>query len=1068
MNEQQALRDFCDKALPLCLADTFDRDAFKTLRREFYSDERRKRYRLSNPTLKEVAETLVAVLKRRGTPLAEIAATVSTKPFFRQIADNDRDRLLADLKRESDTYSEETLRKIAAGRSFEAVEVHKGTEIAQKAEETLADLQKRIDEKQAEYESLPSVLDEPDAINEPDFDPDADLQQAWWERFSLRANPFPGKDGLTLVDKELYEEVVVKTKPFKDILARLSRDGTCLFNTAFLLAGGFGFGKTTFLDYLSYVLIERDIVTLRISTTRQPPTSGAYIEAFQLRLKAALQKELDQLGMDIGTDFDADIDSFITEACLAVTARKKGILIVLDDYHKHRTQQAALFEFLGCLQITKDELTRNGIPVGFVVSGLPEWTDEIRRHPTLSGFLDSPVVVLPPITPASIADVFNKRIAAYSYDPTPRTLKLDFIQRVFHTLGDSHGYRDYLNRIITELEDNNLAIVDTPVDISEAELNAIRHEFEGRDALKSSLNKLLKESHFKRFTAQQISRCLELLVQLYVNNGVFERDTLFQTNTHYFLRLRDNQLIQKRKEQHKTYGNTFAWTVHSRLLDAIKAVKERFKREPQEYFLKIFAGDVFKRRQAQSVTRSAPETANPLTECMAFQLPDAARAHLQQATQLYESVLTDSAQSDHPAVLQRLEKSVSALLNAFFILDNSATLFARFGELTDEEKVALHWLGEDEAILEAYRRITQYRQDPSRYGYEQAKKNGLDMFQLLASHFTDLCKDVCDTKRPLPFRLHGKEHTNEELKLFEQVQGDYYSPEREKHFRYVEGMTDLIERRLRDFLYTTTQCLFGEESYFSHAPQGVLRYATRNAQKPTHASICNLYDQLTRPQYREILQSGGVLKKHVADQMIGWTADDWKLFGDQFVENTINTSHQLVKAFTPEQREKYERYCRLGRQFLAAMNKFVGDILLSKAFLISADSTGALPPVSEAVVRFCYVQGRFQPPTADTLIPRLRRPDDDVFKDREILHDHKVSRTSYEAVMTQIEHQLQGQGYCIVDAMELELLRNFYNVPIADFWSSLAYAVHGEQSLELIPWFGSKIMLRAKRPFGKR
>ena len=162
MNDQQALKEFCDKVLVICLADSFDREAFKRVRRECYSDVRRSRFGLSNPSAKEVAATIVAILKKRGNAKAEIAALITGKPFFQQIAENDRKRLLEELKQEPETYSAETLKRITSGRSFEAVEEHKGTEIAHEAKEKLADLEKQIKEKKAEFESLPSVLDEPD------------------------------------------------------------------------------------------------------------------------------------------------------------------------------------------------------------------------------------------------------------------------------------------------------------------------------------------------------------------------------------------------------------------------------------------------------------------------------------------------------------------------------------------------------------------------------------------------------------------------------------------------------------------------------------------------------------------------------------------------------------------------------------------------------------------------------------------------------------------------------------------------------------------------------------------
>ena len=73
-------------------------------------------------------------------------------------------------------------------------------------------------------------------------------------------------------------------------------------------------------------------------------------------------------------------DEKILEACRKLTTKKSGLLIFLDDYHKHNSHQNALFDFLALLQITKEELACAKIPVGFIVAGIPQWVDEIKKR----------------------------------------------------------------------------------------------------------------------------------------------------------------------------------------------------------------------------------------------------------------------------------------------------------------------------------------------------------------------------------------------------------------------------------------------------------------------------------------------------------------------------------------------------------------------------------------------------------------------------------------------------------------------------------------------------------------
>ena len=155
------------------------------------------------------------------------------------------------------------------------------------------------------------MLDE-DPPEEPDFDPEENITEAWWQRFAPKGNDaYRAKDGLTLIPDDLFENIVVKTKPFETILSRLIEIKLTFSTQHFLLTGGFGFGKTTLLDYLSYYLLGKEIFTVPVSTTRQPPTSGGYIETFQTRLKTKLIDELDKLGLEQRPTIDPkdDIDS---------------------------------------------------------------------------------------------------------------------------------------------------------------------------------------------------------------------------------------------------------------------------------------------------------------------------------------------------------------------------------------------------------------------------------------------------------------------------------------------------------------------------------------------------------------------------------------------------------------------------------------------------------------------------------------------------------------------------------------------------------------------------------------
>ena len=421
MTADGALQQFVADNLQFLSSEQFARDEYKRLHRACFVERHNKRFGM--PNLKDVATKVVKLLLSRGIAAAKVAAYIDDLPLFRDLGDPVRTTLKAmttsgQYKSRLTAEDFQTLQNASA---FEAVERHRGKEIEEQTRRQIVELEGKIKNKQEEYTSLPSVLDEKE-YTEPDFDPALEEVKSWWERFYLKSNPFPRKDGLSAVDTDLYESVVVKTEPFKRILGNLSRNPDCLFNTAFLLVGDFGFGKTTFIDYLRYYFVRQDVLPLRITCGKSHVTASGFIDAFYVTFATYLRAEIKSLNLPLPSSEGMELEDTLIELCRTLMTRKRGIIVFLDDYHKHQSATAAVFEFLGLLQILKDNMTRAHLKVGFVVSGLVDWVAQLATHTQMSGFLDSPSVVMPPITPDMIAAVFNQRIRAYCYDTKPRTL----------------------------------------------------------------------------------------------------------------------------------------------------------------------------------------------------------------------------------------------------------------------------------------------------------------------------------------------------------------------------------------------------------------------------------------------------------------------------------------------------------------------------------------------------------------------------------------------------------------------------------------------------------------------
>lgn len=242
---------------------------------------------------------------------------------------------------------------------------------------------------------------------------------------------------------------------------------------------------------------------MRVTSAKSYADASGFMDSFLHKLRMELMDEARKITAINNRELEPlELEDQIVRLSQKILlSRRKGILVFLDDYHKFRSHFPQIFEFLGTLQVLKDTLTRANLNVGFIVSGIPIWLTELRQNSQLMGFLDNTPIEMPKITPDLICEVFNRRIAAFCYESTPRRIKPDFVQKLVKDLGGEQGIRGCIARIVYELSNNNTAIVDSPVEISDTVLKDVRVILESDLALKSAFSKLTLSTKFKRFTS---------------------------------------------------------------------------------------------------------------------------------------------------------------------------------------------------------------------------------------------------------------------------------------------------------------------------------------------------------------------------------------------------------------------------------------------------------------------------------------------------------------------------------------------------------------------------------------
>jgi hypothetical protein len=1060
MNKEQAVERFVKDSADILLSKNFTSQRLKQAFGQKYGNQ------YGKVDSREIAEALILYLKKTGMPAENISKYIDTLPVFRGLSSKLENQLRfiansSDYAHGLDPEDAEIIKKYEA---VEAARLLHQKRIEKEGDKTLEELDRKIQQRRVELASIPSILDEQD-IPEPSFDPQFEDTLQWWERFYLKANPFPfGADGLAKIDSSLYEEILVKTKPFQDVLSALNKDPNHLYHTGFLLVGDYGFGKTTFIDYLSHYLIQNNILPIRITPKRSFPDSSGYEDDFHLRLRDELRDEMSRISNEALNDLNLlDTVSQIKSLIRRITDhRRSGVVVFLDDYHKRKSGFKQVFEFLGLQQILKNDLTRAGLNVGFVVSGTPEWERQLSQDGQMRGFLDNSPIVMPNITPQLVCDVFNQRLRAYCYDESARRIRSEFVQNMFKEIEGQAGYRDYLTEIISQLANNNFSIIDTPVDIDQQTLWRLKADLERDEIVRNSFSKLTQTSKFERYTKEQIAKCLALLIQVGMHDGISEADKLFDDNKHYFQLLYKANLIEKRRRGGTGDLNAFDWVMGTRLQKATEDIRNKYKLGVNDYLLKIYG---FKGYSSQ--TTPLDERPSELADLVKFfsredlSLPASARDNITLALRLFEGNLLAGKESFKPTP-EQIDRGWNAfvqLSNAFFEIDDSKKYFHEAGVTDLRNQWRFHWL-DDETLSELLHRYEDYDGAARKKNISGSLvlKQLKEVFPALAERLKTITEDLTDnTFGGLVSR--NVRHTKEEIRLFEQVCEGYASAVNRSHYEYVKEVTNYIELRLRSFLYATSVLTFGE-SYHEQMPPALHKYAHKNlSSRPNNALSNNVYSGLTRGQLREIFSQGSAIKEYICKYLdCGWNSADWGGFFDQFAVENITSSHQLVEKFTHIDKPRYLHYCRRAGELMCAINDLIRGMVKNNAYLICC---GEDPKqIGDYFFKFIFKpSSQMREEVKSKVLPSNNLPN--LLKD-DVVEEGVLRPEAYRSVLNSLKDKIDNspRKSLVEDLLEIEYIMNNYNVGYAEFIQSLAYAYHVDKQIMIQPWFGSSVLIR--------
>ncbi|MEH6542915.1 MAG: hypothetical protein V7721_03145 [Porticoccaceae bacterium] len=1053
MNKDEAFRRFIKENFKFLTSLDLNKKTLKTKTKRFFITQHNKKFGL--PTNSNLCEYLVKYQIKNGVPNQTLIDQIDILPIFKDVASR---KLLSIINDDhiSILTDEEMgrIEKTAAYESIKNLESEKLKKDIQTENKSLIDQRNKLDlsikEKEEALAVIPSILDE-EIISEPEFNPDIEDLKSWWERFYLKENPFPGnKDGLSKIDESLYEQIVVKTKPYRSLLSRIEKSDASIFDTAYMLVGDFGYGKTTFQDYLSYYLANINILPIRITCLRSQPDCNGYFDYFSLKLENELKKELPQ-----SVNLDKSNPDIIIELSKEVCRGRKGIVIFLDDYHKHKAEFDSVYDFLGNLQLLKNELTRSNCNVGFIVSAIPKWLNDMPAHQQMSGFFDSAPIIMPDPTPEFIQNVFNKRISAYCYDTSPRSIELNFIEEIFKQDKDLFNYRDYLNRIIEELENNNMSIVSSPIEISDETLSAMEGLFKNNSNIWSPLSALLFQSRFKRFNAGQIDKCLELLVIIFTQNGINEREPIFIENKFYILRLKETGLITKRKNS--SVPNGFSWVITKSLQSVADEIAKKYGYNLSDYFFKLFANKIQIQKQSASTT-DQPDTISRFKRFLQDRendIPEAFELSINQALVLYDKFDVDpSSKIKCNQAVEDMKTAIIQLGNATFGIDGTQPYFLNNGITDTKHQWELHHI-DDELISRFFLKYDDFTQEQNATRYSVSNRAAKDAFLFLIENLQDTILDiVSDSPDRFGYKNIQTKLNPGDVKLYESIKNNLFSTNKDTYFRSINGLTVHLEDTFRDFLFSSCILAFGQTRYFDHVPgKSDAKYAKKNtASYKNMSNTNNLFAGLTRPQFRQIFTQGSLIKSLIIRNLkLPWTPEHWDLFFDIFIEENINTSHNKKDSFSSQKRNRYITYCRLASELVGSMNNFISGLIIENSYLYS-DSHGN--DISEYFFRTGYALksgiNERQPMHASS---------DSFLSKENDLEVHVIDTNIYERVKSLSLSRIQS-GIDVQNLLHIDFIENHYGVKYSEYIYSLSFMNYVEKCIKISQWTGSRILIQ--------
>ncbi len=844
MDKKEAIRLFVKRNSGVFKQNPFPWEVYKKLKHVFFVEQIKYPVPRDSEIASEILEGMIVSLQVKT---AEDLEKILKLPFFDAKVVNKiyfRQKLDLKLKQSTPLLDVESIKRAEISEKIrDEIKAEAKREIIEGKDLEVQELEKKIHEKNEEYNSIQSVLD---VANYPVPDAPEPIKPAnqifvpWWEKLGLREDPFRELEGLSRFDRSLYHKIVYKTDIFIKYESMARNSLSELFRNT-VVYGRWGSGKTTFFNYMCSILDEFKVRPIYIQLCGEFEVRELIFD-FVKNLSVELRKLYSIFAGEDSSSIDVvDDEQIIIELLKKLAYRgAKGFIIFIDDLHKGEDVKKAM-RFLSYLQILSARIRRaTDLNIGFFIAGSTDWEAEIKNNDKFLSSI-SRQEHMPPLEIDVALEAINKRLKAFAKNPeNPRQIERSLVEKIYKALQpnpEEITFRRVMYELLNEFESDHFdALTANPIIISKSTLHGIHMLLESHTKTKVLLDGIVRNP---KLTSYQKRRCLELLISLYLSNGLPDSE-IIESDLPFMQQLKLAKLISKVMEKE------LVWKISEGLFSVNRKVISMYGLSLEDYLLKLYSEEI-------PIVAKAQKTKNreiSQIDTLMFYFNNRLEGKYLNAAKLlhmkildYREKYEDSSEYSEATIAEDCCESLAQLTMAYMTFEGIP-----IPRRTSLEKI-LFWKDfwwSPEVVLQFGRAIASDMENKRKIPLALSLYR--EAFPLVVDFFRN---EYLNSEL---FYIHLSYLKNDEIKLFHECRHLW----NDNQYREVaEMLTNAIDRKLKVFLYNIFSVLYGDyDNRIKLLDRDSRASICGNSQRDFGSSYSfakNEYQRLNRHNYKNLM-----------------------------------------------------------------------------------------------------------------------------------------------------------------------------------------------------------------------